>query len=122
MVNKLEAALDVLVHLFQEKKAEHIVAYRLNDTVWITDYVCVVTAKNAVHAKAILEDINQNIAKFVSVSPKDFYERPNVSGSGASGWIVLDLNSIVVHVVTEATREYYKLDAFFEKRGTAFHY
>lgn len=122
MNNKLDNVLEALVHLFQEKKAEHIVAYRLNETVWITDFACVVTAKNTVHAKALAEEVSQQFGAIVSVSPNDFYEKPNMTGSAASGWIVLDLNSIVVHVVTEAMRDFYKLDTFFEKRGTAFHY
>lgn len=122
MSDKLDNVLETLVHLFQEKKAEHIIAYRMNDTVWITDFACVVTAKNTVHAKAMAEEVAQQFGAIASVSPKDFYDRPNVTGSAASGWIVLDMNSIVVHVVTEAMRDFYKLDAFFEKRGVAFHY
>jgi len=122
MKNKLETALDRLVEICQDKKVEHVVSYKLNDASWITDYVLLVTVKNTVHCKALAEELGLKTPELAALSPKDFYERPHMTGNAASGWIVVDLNSIIVHCVTEDMRAYYKLDVFFEKHGVAFHY
>ena len=120
--NDLENAMEALAAICQDKKGERVVSFELDDRSWITDYVFLVTAKNTVHCKAISEEIVANTPKIIGLSPKEFYDRPQVSGSAISGWIVVDMNCVVLHILTEAMREFYKLDAFFEKRGTAFHY
>ena len=122
MVNKLDSVLEKLVALCQDKKADRVTSYRLSDASWITDFIVLVTVKNTVHCKALIEDLSQHMVEFSALSANDFYDRPRIAGNAASGWVILDMNSIVVHCVTESVRDFYKLDTFFEKRGVAFHY
>lgn len=122
VINNLEHAVQAIVHRCDEKKGERVVSFHLTESSWICDYVVLVSAKNSVHCKAILEDLLGQAPVVSALSPKDFYERPKVSGESASGWIIVDMNSVIVHVVTESMRDFYKLDAFFEKYGIAFHF
>lgn len=43
-------------------------------------------------------------------------------GIAASGWIVLDLGNVVVHVMRQAEREYYDLDGLWGKEAVVYHY
>ena len=43
-------------------------------------------------------------------------------GISKSGWMVLDLGNIVVHVMGEAEREYYNLEELWEKDAIIYHY
>lgn len=43
-------------------------------------------------------------------------------GVVASGWILLDLGSIVVHILQTAEREYYNLEELWEKDAIVYHY
>ncbi len=43
-------------------------------------------------------------------------------GIVASGWILLDLGTIVVHILRTAEREYYNLEELWEKDAIVYHY
>jgi len=43
-------------------------------------------------------------------------------GIVASGWVLLDLGSIVVHILRSAEREYYNLEELWEKDAIVYHY
>ena len=43
-------------------------------------------------------------------------------GEVKSGWVVLDLGEIVVHIMGEAERAYYKLEELWGKEAIVYHY
>lgn len=43
-------------------------------------------------------------------------------GSTTSGWIVMDMGNIVVHVMSEEQREFYQLEELWSKDAVIFHY
>ena len=105
-VNKIMAAVD-------DKKAVGTKAFFVGETSPLTDYILVVGALNEIHAKSlvaeislVLNEIGENV---------DLYAEPKLSGNMRSGWLVMDLNSIVVHVILDELRQFYELDAHFEK-------
>lgn len=122
MKNKLETILETLVHFFDEKQAENIKAFHVSEKLWITDYIMVVTVKNSIHSKSIVTEI---VKKFKTVdigSSDEFYPDIKLSGNSDSGWVILDMNSIIVHCVSAETRAKYQIDELFEKQGIIYHY
>lgn len=43
-------------------------------------------------------------------------------GVAQSGWIILDLGSIVVHILGQEERDYYNLEELWEKDAIIYHY
>ena len=43
-------------------------------------------------------------------------------GVTGSGWVILDLGSIVVHVMDESERKYYNLEGLWGKDAIIYHY
>ncbi len=43
-------------------------------------------------------------------------------GVPSSGWLVLDLGPVVVHLLQEEERAYYKLEELWGKGGVVYHY
>ena len=63
-----------------------------------------------------------NLRKFATLNSVDFHDEIKQSGSPESGWVILDLNSILIHCVTESARDFYKLDSIYEKYGVIHHH
>ena len=111
--------LKKITHACDQKKATRIVSYHVEGISALTDYILVVSVNNKVHCHAILREVEDVVSKEKKTA--DFY-KPRVSGDTDSGWIVMDINSIIVHVMTEDMREFYNLDALLEKRAVVYHY
>jgi ribosomal silencing factor RsfS len=84
--------------------------------------VVLVTIKTHVHAKAMIQALDHAffVMNLGDDSP-DFYAHPKISGEAESGWIVIDFNSIVFHVLTEDVRQYYMLDEVYAKQGVIYY-
>jgi ribosome-associated protein len=108
-----EKFLAEIVKICDQKKAQNIKAYQFKDF-WVVDYAVIATANNAIQVKAVVGDL---LVKF-----KKQGVLPNMSGKPDSGWVILDFNSIMVHIFVGELREYYQLDRLFEKRAVVFHY
>ena len=116
----LQKIISDLIHLVDQKKAENIRLYDVAEHNWMTEHVLVVGVKNKIHLKAVLEDIEQFLD---SIQPlEDLFATPRVSGDPNSGWVIIDLNSIVVHCVDQEARDYYQMDSLFESQGDVHHY
>ena len=122
MKNKLEIILETLVHFFDEKQTEDIKAFHVSEKLWITDYIVVVTVKNSIHSKSIVTEVVKKFKTFDIGSSNDFYPEIKLSGNSDSGWVILDMNSIIVHCVNAETRATYQIDELFEKQGIIYHY
>ena len=118
----MQAFIDTITQLCDEKKAEDICVYQLHDTT-ITDYIIITSVKNKIHAKSLLSGIEETMKPLMQTDQSGHYfDYPRTCGNADSGWIILDLNSIWVHILLDDLREYYALDAFLEKRGVVFHH
>jgi ribosome-associated protein len=45
---------------------------------------------------------------------KEFQLHPRLEGNASSGWLVLDMGDIVVHLFSPEQREYYNLEQLWE--------
>jgi ribosome-associated protein len=115
--------VETIAHMADEKKAERIVSIDLGDSSWITDAIILLSVKNSIHAKALLFDLSKELGGVIrDLKSDDFYDDPVVEGDVKSGWVILDLNSILIHCLTDEMRDFYELDSFFAERGVITHY
>ncbi|RAP37198.1 ribosome silencing factor [Candidatus Marinamargulisbacteria bacterium SCGC AAA071-K20] len=118
----VKRVLDEVIKIAIDKKSENIRYFSVSEKMWMTDYILIVEINNKIHGKALCAEIKDKVSKLViSLKTDDFYEDFSYAGQSDSDWIVLDLNSIVVHCITEELNDYYKLDELFEKYGPVFH-
>lgn len=126
MTTHNKALLDQIVQKFIqagiEKKAEGVVGFDLQEKGWIAEYVIVLGANNTIHAKALVEEMNSVFLTLSEEELGELYPHFKYSGNTESGWIVIDLNSILIHCITTEIREFYTLDSVFEKQGVVYHY
>lgn len=90
----------------EDKKGENIVLLDVSKLTTVSDYFLVVTANSTTQVQAIAKHVETTLKNLglILVSKEGFV---------ASNWIVVDFGNIVVHIMTEKEREYYKLERFW---------
>lgn len=97
-----------LAHLIVEKLEEHqavdIVLLDLRELTPLADYFIVCTAESERQTRSLQEIVLEELKKERAVRPL------STEGEPASGWVLLDYNSVVVHVFSKDARAYYRLE------------
>ena len=104
-----EALGKTIIDCIQEKKGQGIVHINLSKTDnSICEFFIISHADSNTQVKAI--------ARHIENSLKDRHQTRALHAEGYENaqWILLDYNSIVVHIFQEHIREYYKLEELWE--------
>ena len=102
--------LESIVKVLDEKKAEDIVAIETAGITIVSDYFVIASATSNPHVKALADDLEDELAKLGVFTT-------HTEGK-ATGWILLDYNSVLVHVFTGETRDYYNLERLWQDART----
>lgn len=114
--------LDLVISVSSEKKASFLQYYDVSEKIWVTDYIVLVGVSNKIHGGAIYDALSKKLKEeMISLESPSFFDSIRYSGSIDSGWLILDLNSIVVHLCTQSIMDTYELDKLFEKSGVVYH-
>ena len=94
--------LENIVRILDEKKATDIVAIENADVTIMSDFFIIASATSSTHVRSLADDVEDGMEKLGV--------RPDHIEGKATGWILLDYSSVVVHVFQNDTREYYNLE------------
>jgi len=89
------------------RKAQKPVILDLRKVSSLTDFFIVLSGSSAPHLRAIGEEILQK--------PRDDHDiRPHLSdGKGSGSWVVLDYYDVIIHIMSEETRQRYDLEGLW---------
>ena len=94
---------DLVVETLQEVKARDIVKLDVRKLTTVTDYMIVASGTSNRHVKAL--------ADAVAEKSRVAGHRPlGIEGENGSGWVLLDLQDTLVHVMLPRVREFYSLE------------
>lgn len=96
------AIFDVL----DAKKARDIKVLHVQDQTVITDYFVICTGNSSTQVKALAGEVEFKL-ELRGVAPTHFEGRDN------NGWIVLDYDSVIVHVFNRENRDFYNLEKLY---------
>lgn len=91
-----------LVKVLDNKKAEDIAALETTALTVVSDYFVIATGNSSTHVKSLADDVEYELQK-LGVEPDHIEGR-------ATGWILLDYGSVLVHIFTRDNRDYYNLE------------
>ena len=89
--------------VLNDKKGKDIIAIETAELTIVSDYFVIVSATSNTHTKALADDVEYEIKKNYDISPI------HVEGR-ATGWILIDYGSVIIHVFQAESREYYNLE------------
>ena len=90
------------VRALDEKKAEDIEVIQITELSVVADYFVIANGTSNTHVRAIASEVEDALSK-------QGVEAGHIEGR-ATGWILLDYGSVVVHVFHKESRAYYNLE------------
>lgn len=94
---------DFVIDKITDLKARNIKVLDITDKSSVADFMIVCTGTSKTHVKSIAEYL-------VSETKKAGTPPLGIEGRESSEWVLVDLGSIIVHVMQEETREFYQLE------------
>ena len=107
--------IDIIAKAADDKKAIDLKILDVSKTSKVFDYLLIASGDSEPHLRAIEKEIDKSLR---SNKIKGF----RWQGIAPSGWMVLDLGAVVVHVMKNEEREYYNLEELWEKEAIIYHY
>lgn len=95
-----------LVKNLNEKKADDIIVLNLENVNSYLSFFIICTVDNSLQAKSIVRELERK-TKHLKLGMGSLERKEHTA---ESGWSILDLGEIIVHVMTKETRAYYDLD------------
>ncbi|MCI6772009.1 MAG: ribosome silencing factor [Oscillospiraceae bacterium] len=100
-MTELEKAL-ATVKILDKKKAIDLKAIHITDYSIVADYFVIATGTSNTHVKSLADELEYEMSQ-LGIEPT------HIEGK-ATGWIVLDYGTVIVHIFTGESREYYNLE------------
>lgn len=97
-----------IVNFLEEKKAEKIVLLDIREVATFADYFIICTGTS----ERMLEALASSLREFVKKELDFIFV---VEGASGDGWLVADLDDIVIHLFSPEMRNYYKLEQLWVK-------
>ena len=91
-----------IVKILDEKKAEDITVIETQELTVMSDYFVIASGTSNTHVRSLAEDVEFMMSQ-------QGVEVDHIEGR-ATGWILLDYGSVLVHVFQPESREYYNLE------------
>ncbi len=100
---KLEEQLKVVTDTIEELKGEDIITLKVLEQSADIEAIVVATGRSIQHVRGIANNLKIE-AKRLGMKVV------GIEGTETGHWVLVDLAEVVVHVMTEKTREFYKLE------------
>ena len=101
---KTEDIKTLAVEALEELKGANITVLDVRGRSSITDYMIIANGTSDRHVRSLADKVIEK-AKAAGVMPLGVED-----GRGASGWVLVDLVDVVVHVMRPDVREFYNLE------------
>jgi len=103
LADPLLPLIEAIALAADKRKAASIQAFRISHLTEITTFMVVVEGNSRPQNQAIALAVEEDVLL-------SFTMQPSKQGDAASGWILLDYGSVIVHIMTPQMRNFYKLE------------
>ncbi len=106
---KQKALLELILQSLEDMKAEELITYELSEKSDIANIAVVCNGRSSRHVQSIANNVAMAIKKSRLAKAK-------IENDPKGEWVLIDVGSIVVHMMQPETRKYYDLDEFIKER------
>ena len=105
-VQDAEAVAHAIFDVLDARKARDIKVLKVQDQTVITDYFVICTGNSSTQVKSLGGEVEYRLG-LRGVDPTHFEGRDNNS------WVILDYDSVIVHIFSRESRDFYKLEKLY---------
>ena len=99
----LEQQLKAVTDSLEDAKAEAIVTLKILEQSADIEAIVIASARSNQHARGVANRIKIEVKRLGM-------KVLGIEGTSTAEWILIDLAEVVVHIMTEQTRDFYKLE------------
>lgn len=96
----------VVTDALEELKADNVNVIDVSSRTSVTDLMVIASGTSSRHVKSLADNVVEEVKKHDG--------RPLGIEGGGSDWVLVDLGSVIVHVMLPATRTFYDLERFWQ--------
>ncbi len=100
-MTSLETAKNI-VKILDNKKAIDISLITTQELTIVSDYFIIASGTSSTHVRSLADEVDEEMKKLGA-------EPDHIEGR-ATGWILLDYGSVLVHIFDQQSRDYYNLE------------
>ena len=101
-----EAVAHAVFDVLDARKARDVKVLKVQDQTVIADYFVIATGNSSTQVKSLGGEVEYRLG-LRGVDPTHFEGRDNNS------WVILDYDSVIVHVFSRESRDFYKLEKLY---------
>jgi len=98
-----EEKRDAIVAAAEDKKANYLTVIDLRGKTVIADFFVICSGTSNIHIRSIADGIMESLEK-------QGLRRRRIEGYSEAAWVLLDYADVIVHIMSETERDYYKLE------------
>lgn len=108
-----EEKVAIILGALEDKKAVEPIVIPVRERTLMTDSIVIATGTSRIHIRALMEAVVDTLAD-------NGVKGKRVEGSTDSGWLLLDYGEVVVHIMADEQRLFYRLEAYWsgEEKGS----
>lgn len=106
--------MDAITHALEEKQATDISVIDVSKFSPITDFFVVCTSGSTPQTRALMKEVEGSIEAIGMGTPP-------WQGKPESNWMILDLGSVIVHIMGLEERKRYSLEEMWERSSVTYH-
>ena len=99
----LELSVNI-AKILDEKKARDLKVLKIQDLTVVTDYIVVATGTSTSQVKSLADEVEYKLNEQFGI------KLTRIEGYESQSWILMDYDTVIVHVFTPDARDYYTLD------------
>ena len=98
---------DLVFSSLDELKALDPVSINVKKICNFTDYMMIATGNSNRHIQALSEKVLSNLKE-------NKIDLLGIEGQGEEGWILIDVGDVVLHLMSDRTRNFYDLESLWD--------
>ncbi len=99
----MEQLMERIVKILDDKKAIDINVLDIRKLTTMADYFVICSGTSSPHIKALSDELDEKLSEDgISFLGKEGFQTAN--------WVLMDYDSVIVHIFNEETREFYSIE------------